>query len=150
MLFRSEQDFREREILRLTSEAEKVVDVVDGVKRGEVQSILDCFRQQHRIAFVELAFDSSTFTFASPAWRSLFGLDPSVGTLPTPWELSPPAQPCGTSSKEKALAHLAEAHEKGSAQFEWVHQTADGLREIPGIVTLSAIKGHIYGIFIPH
>ena len=145
-----EQDFREREILRLAKEAEDVADVVDGVKRREVESILDCFRQQHRIAFVELDFDSNTFSFASPAWLSVFGLDPSVGTLPTPWELSPPTQPCGTSSREKALAHIAEAQEKGSVQFEWMHRTADGLREIPGIVTLSAIKGHIYGIFIPH
>ena len=42
-----------------------------------------------------------------------------------PADLSPPEQPCGTSSLALADQHIATAMEKGNYQFEWVHQRAD-------------------------
>ena len=41
-------------------------------------------------------------------------------------DLSPPAQPDGTQSAEKATAVLCEARETGATRFEWIHQRMNG------------------------
>ena len=43
-----------------------------------------------------------------------------------PADLSPPTQPDGESSFEKAERHIAIAFERGSYTFEWTHVCADG------------------------
>ena len=47
----------------------------------------------------------------------------------------PERQPCGTPSREKALAQMAEAFRKGRARFEWTHITKEG-ELLPVDVTL--------------
>ncbi|MBS0356938.1 MAG: transporter substrate-binding domain-containing protein [Proteobacteria bacterium] len=43
-----------------------------------------------------------------------------------PWEISPPTQPDGRPSVEKAAELIEETFAKGSNCFEWTHQRADG------------------------
>ncbi len=43
-----------------------------------------------------------------------------------PWKLSPPRQPDGRNSEEKAREMMNTALEKGSNFFEWIHQRSDG------------------------
>ncbi|MCL2225392.1 MAG: response regulator [Defluviitaleaceae bacterium] len=58
--------------------------------------------------------------------RSLevFGLKTKAQFIDNFHDLSPEYQPCGTLSKEKALAYVQEAFGTGRVQFEWMHQTA--------------------------
>ncbi|GLH73958.1 hypothetical protein GETHLI_24600 [Geothrix limicola] len=55
-----------------------------------------------------------------------------------PWELSPPVQPDGRASDEKALEMIATAHAKGVHRFEWMHRRIDG-EDFPVEVTLLPI-----------
>jgi len=73
----------------------------------------------NRAAFKTLGYDSFT---------ELIGKHPS--------ELSPPKQPDGESSYEKAEAMMAIAHSQATHRFEWVHQQKNG-KELQVEVTLS-------------
>ena len=55
-----------------------------------------------------------------------------------PSQLSPPYQPCGTASDEKAGQMMATAHRQGYHRFEWMHVTRLG-SEIPVEVTLTRV-----------
>lgn len=55
-----------------------------------------------------------------------------------PADISPPAQPDGRVSKDKARAMLETALEKGLHRFEWIHRRTDGTI-FPAEVTLSLI-----------
>ena len=57
-----------------------------------------------------------------------------------PGELSPPLQPCGTRSLTLAQQRIAEAFEKGSSRFEWVHRRADNGVDFYAEVLLSALE----------
>ena len=50
-------------------------------------------------------------------------------------EISPPTQPCGTPSMEKAVACIARAFDEGYYSFEWMDQKLDGA-PMPSHVTL--------------
>ncbi|MCD6489913.1 MAG: diguanylate cyclase [Thermodesulfobacterium sp.] len=56
----------------------------------------------------------------------------------TPWELSPPFQPDGRSSVEKAKEMIRIAFKKGCNKFEWMHRNRTG-RDFPVEVTLIPI-----------
>ena len=56
-----------------------------------------------------------------------------------PSELSPPRQPDGRESFEKANAMIAVAFERGSHRFEWMHRRADG-EVFPVEVLLTAVQ----------
>jgi PAS domain S-box-containing protein len=55
-----------------------------------------------------------------------------------PWELSPPIQPDGRTSDEKAREMMAAAYAKGAHRFEWTHRRLDG-EDFPVEVTLIPI-----------
>ena len=55
-----------------------------------------------------------------------------------PSELSPPVQPDGRSSAEKADAMMAQAFEQGFHRFEWMHRRAGG-EDFPVEVSLTPI-----------
>jgi PAS domain S-box-containing protein len=57
-----------------------------------------------------------------------------------PADLSPPQQPCGTDSLTLASRMIAEAMEKGSARFEWVHERKDTGATFPADVLLTAME----------
>ncbi len=58
-----------------------------------------------------------------------------------PSELSPPEQPDGRDSLEKAEEMIRIAFEKGPHRFQWIHRKADG-EDFPVDVTLTPIAYH--------
>ena len=58
-----------------------------------------------------------------------------------PADLSPPTQPDGRDSREKAQELLPKAFEKGCLRFEWTHRRANG-EDFPAEVTLTPITYH--------
>ncbi|MDQ7091536.1 MAG: histidine kinase dimerization/phospho-acceptor domain-containing protein [Methylococcales bacterium] len=56
----------------------------------------------------------------------MMGYDDKQSMLIQPGDLSPPKQPDGQSSGEKARRLIAECLQKGSVQFEWVHRKKNG------------------------
>ena len=56
----------------------------------------------------------------------LFGIDDPMIFAKKLYDFSPPYQPCGTPTPEKAAYHFMEAFEKGRTKFEWMHKAPDG------------------------
>ncbi len=72
----------------------------------------------------------------NPACVRMFGFASKQAMINiNPGTLSPPTQPDGTSSADKAGAVIGEALRKGYGRVEWVHRRADG-RDFPVLVTL--------------
>jgi PAS domain S-box-containing protein len=57
-----------------------------------------------------------------------------------PFNVSPPMQPDGTDSLTRANQHIATAMERGSHQFEWMHQRVDTGETFLADVLLSAME----------
>ncbi|WLT32188.1 PAS domain-containing sensor histidine kinase [Geothrix sp. PMB-07] len=86
-----------------------------------------------------LLIDDSRFVDCNQATVAILGAPDTASVLGThPSELSPPFQPDGRPSKEKADEMIALAFEHGSHQFEWIHKKLDGT-EFPVEVMLTAI-----------
>jgi len=73
------------------------------------------------------------------AMVKFLGLSNKEETLRRFFEFSPSLQPCGTSTKEKALIIQTEAIKNGSAKTEWLHFYPDTGELIPGEVTIVRI-----------
>lgn len=86
-------------------------------------------------ALVLLDPESGKFTFANAAAERLFGLPVVELCRMGPVELSPPEQPGGRPSGEKAAELVAEALAGQVAVGEWTHRNAEG-RDIPCEVRL--------------
>ncbi len=73
---------------------------------------------------------------ANPAAVTLFRY-PSEGAMKGkfPWDLSPPEQAGGESSRAKGAEYVARCMAEGSASFEWIFSRADG-DTFPASVTL--------------
>ncbi|WP_439135355.1 hybrid sensor histidine kinase/response regulator [Pseudomaricurvus sp.] len=74
-----------------------------------------------------MVLDQDTFTYCNPATLKIF----ACGSLKEfctkhPSDLSPPIQPCGTSSLTLSLEHIEEAAKHGHTRFEWVHRRLTG------------------------
>jgi diguanylate cyclase (GGDEF)-like protein/PAS domain S-box-containing protein len=80
-------------------------------------------------AIVVLDIETGRFVDANVNGQKLFGLDRARLLEVGPVELSPPLQPDGVPSGERARAYIQEALEGGSPVFEWSHKNAAG-REI--------------------
>ena len=67
-------------------------------------------------------------TLSNPNRRAseIFGYSADELEKMTPYDLSPPTQPDGSSSKEKAIGYLNEAMAGKMQSFEWVHKRKDG------------------------
>ena len=57
-----------------------------------------------------------------------------------PAEISPPLQPCGTSSLRLAEDRMRIAREEGTCRFEWEHRRLDSGGAFPAEVLLSALR----------
>jgi len=57
----------------------------------------------------------------------------------SPDQLSPPIQPCGTSSFELAKQNIALAEKQGSLSFEWIHKRIDNDQVFPAEVLLTTM-----------
>jgi len=74
-----------------------------------------------------LILDGETFVDCNEATVKMLRYRNKSELLQThPSDLSPPVQPDGRSSFEKASEMIATAIEKGSHRFEWMHRRADG------------------------
>lgn len=73
-----------------------------------------------------LLSDSSGVIDCNPAALRLLGLEKHELLGRRPSEFSPPRQPDGSSSEEKARAIGRETLEQGASNFEWVHRGRDG------------------------
>jgi PAS domain S-box-containing protein len=102
----------------------------------EVQVLLD--NAPDAIQIVDLV----TGRFASPNENALkfFGLSREEFEKVGPAQMSPPTQPDGRDSTEKAMEKISEAMRGGTTVFEWTHRTAQG-RDVLCEVRLSRIPG---------
>ena len=80
-------------------------------------------------AIVVLDVETGRFVDANVNGQKLFGIERSRLLEMGPVELSPPLQPDGAPSGERARAYIQEALEGGAPVFEWSHRNAAG-REI--------------------
>jgi PAS domain S-box-containing protein len=84
--------------------------------------------------------DTGHFSLANVSAARLLGFarpEELVGLHPG--QVSPPAQPDGRPSMEKAAEMIAAAHARGVHRFDWVHRRADG-HDIPVEITLSHLE----------
>jgi PAS domain S-box-containing protein len=93
-----------------------------------------------RDAIVTLASPSWRFTSANRAALEMFHAETVTEfTVLGPWDISPPQQPDGSPSTEKAQEAVAVALREGSYFFEWTHQRLDGT-SFPATVLLTSIE----------
>ena len=93
-----------------------------------------------RSADAILIIEGETFVDCNQATVDMLRYDERAHLLRThPSELSPPTQPDGRDSREKANEMIAIAFERGSHRFEWAHLRADGV-VIPVEVLLTAVQ----------
>jgi two-component system, cell cycle sensor histidine kinase and response regulator CckA len=89
-----------------------------------------------------LLIDSEQFVDCNEAAARMLGYADRNEFLKThPSELSPPSQPDGRSSFEKANEMMMAALERGFHQFEWAHRRANG-EDFPVEVSLTSIVLH--------
>ncbi|RXE96898.1 PAS domain S-box protein [Pseudoalteromonas sp. PS5] len=92
---------------------------------GDAQSIVD--------------LDSGKFVECNQAAVDLHGIDSKDTFLKlTPSDISPPYQPCGTSSKQLATYFIQKCHQDGAQLFHWIHSKTDGT-VFPCSVSLTAV-----------
>ena len=93
-----------------------------------------------RSADAILIIEGETFVDCNQATVDMLRYDSKESLLQThPSELSPPTQPDGRQSFEKANEMIAIAFERGSHRFEWDHLRADG-DVFPVEVLLTAVQ----------
>lgn len=85
-----------------------------------------------------LLIDGDRFTDFNPAVLEMLKCTEPEFVKLHPWELSPPLQPDGRESREKALAMMRTAREQGVHRFEWTHRRLTG-EDFPVEVTLIPI-----------
>ena len=80
-------------------------------------------------AIMTLEPPSWRFTSANPATIKMFGVrDEQEIVLRTPWDISPPLQPDGRPSPDKAREMIETAMANGTHLFAWEHCRLDGQR----------------------
>ena len=93
-----------------------------------------------RSADAILIIEGETFVDCNQATVEMLRYERKSQVLEThPAELSPPTQPDGRDSYEKANEMIGRAFEKGSHRFEWDHLRADG-EVFPVEVLLTAVQ----------
>jgi two-component system cell cycle sensor histidine kinase/response regulator CckA len=84
------------------------------------------FFESSRDAIMTLTPPSWQFTHGNPAAIQMFGVHDEADFISrAPWEYSPPMQPDGRPSDEKAKEMIETAMAQGSHFFEWTHQRLD-------------------------
>jgi len=122
-----------------------------GGKRHVLLSLVDIRQRKAAEQRYRALFESSPdaiMTMAPPLWRftsgnpatiALFQLrDEAEFLAASIAELSPPTQPDGRPSAEKAVEMIETAMREGSRVFEWVHQRRGGER-FPAVVMLNRV-----------
>jgi len=87
-----------------------------------------------------MLLDETNFFDCNEATLRLFGvMSKEEFCSKHPADFSPPTQPGGEDSRTLANERIAEAMEKGTIRFEWMHQHADG-SELPADVILNTME----------
>ncbi len=102
----------------------------------EARSLVD--NAPEAIIIVDLA----TGLFADPNENAvkIYGLQREELVKVGPAQMSPPIQPDGRDSTEKAIEKIGEAMQGGAPVFEWIHRNAQG-QDIPCEVRLVRMPG---------
>lgn len=91
-------------------------------------------------AIFVIDFDTGQVVDHNPQAERLFKLSSEELKHCSPVDLSPPRQPCGRESREKAFEYIKSAAEGEMPTFEWVHIDGDG-REFPCEIRLQRMPG---------
>lgn len=86
-----------------------------------------------------LIAEDKTFIDCNPAATELFGCSKEYLLRKKPYNFSPPVQPDGRNTEEKAAALFCAATQGTPQRFEWRHQKADG-SEFDALVALSRFE----------
>lgn len=91
-------------------------------------------------AIMTLEPPSWKFTSANQATLDMFGAESEAGfTMLGPWEVSPPVQPDGRPSSEKAAEMIGIAMREGAHYFDWTHKRLNGA-SFPATVLLTRVE----------
>lgn len=118
---------------------------VEIVARKKAEARLSTSEEKYRTLFERsadaiLIIEGDRFVDCNAATVDMLGYPSKEMFLNAhPWELSPPLQPDGRSSDEKAAEMIARALDAGSHRFEWTHSRANG-DPFPAEVLLTAIS----------
>lgn len=96
-------------------------------------------------AIVVLDAETGVFLEANENALAMFEIDRSQMGQTGPIQLSPPTQPDGSPSAEKAAQEIAIAFQTGAHTFEWLHRTPQGREFLAEIRLVRAVdaQGHI-------
>ncbi len=121
--------------------------VNDITGRKQAEAALHESERLHRLLFTHS--QDALMTVAAPTWKiavtnpaavKMFRAENIEQLLSiSPWELSPPFQPNGLSSRQAAKIMIQKALQQGSHAFEWRHQRFDG-EEFPASVLLARVE----------
>lgn len=90
--------------------------------RQEAQSLVDYAPE----AIVVVDLTTGLFTDPNQNAEKLYGLSRDELLKVGPAQMSPPAQPDGRDSTEKAMEKIGEAMQGGTPIFEWMHRNGQG------------------------
>lgn len=91
--------------------------------------------------FSVFLLEGERFVDANGTVATMFGLASAQDAIGlTPWQLSPPWQPDGGSSKELAIERIATALREGGSTFEWLHKRIDTGETFAAEVDLSSLS----------
>jgi PAS domain S-box-containing protein len=104
-------------------------------------------REQHyrtlfnNAGFSAFVLQDTRFIEANRTSASMFGVSDASQLLGlTPWDLSPPRQPNGRPSEERAGERIREALAKGSNSFEWLHKRLSDDQPFHATVDISSLQ----------
>jgi len=104
--------------------------------RQEAQSLVDFAPE----AIVIVDLETGLFTDPNENAEKLYGLPRQELVKVGPAQMSPPKQPDGRDSTEKAMEKINEAMQGKSVVFEWIHRNAQG-EDIPCEIRLVRLPG---------